>query len=206
MKQFTKIAVVCALAVSLAACGSSASSTAASSAASSEAASSVAASSEAASEAASSEAASVAEGEGYTGTQTASAKGMNGDVTVTITFENGVATACDVDASTETESLGQAAAPTVADAIVAGNTPNVDAVSGSTVTSNAIMEAARPAMTQPASLTDFSEICKKKACASQAPSGTLFPGPDRGFFVRIPAWKNACRNLQKSVDKSILPC
>lgn len=82
MKQFTKIAVVCALAVSLAACGSSASSTAASSAASSEAASSVAASSEAASEAASSEAASVAEGEGYTGTQTASAKGMNGDVTV----------------------------------------------------------------------------------------------------------------------------
>ena len=28
----------------------------------------------------------------------------------------------------------------------------------------------------------------------------------RGFFVRIPAWKNACRNLQKSVDKSILPC
>ena len=39
MKQFTKIAVVCALAVSLAACGSSASSTAASSAASSEAAS-----------------------------------------------------------------------------------------------------------------------------------------------------------------------
>ena len=81
MKQFTKIAVVCALAVSLAACGSSASSTAASSAASSEAASSVAASSEAASEAASSEAASVAEGEGYTGTQTASAKGMNGDVT-----------------------------------------------------------------------------------------------------------------------------
>jgi len=134
MKQFTKIAVVCALAVSLAACGSSASSTAASSAASSEAASSVAASSEAA---------SVAEGEGYTGTQTASAKGMNGDVTVTITFENGVATACDVDASTETESLGQAAAPTVADAIVAGNTPNVDAVSGSTVTSNAIMEAAK---------------------------------------------------------------
>ena len=138
MKQFTKIAVVCALAVSLAACGSSASS-----AASSEAASSVAASSEAASEAASSEAASVAEGEGYTGTQTASAKGMNGDVTVTITFENGVATACDVDASAETESLGQAAAPTVADAIVAGNTPNVDAVSGSTVTSNAIMEAAK---------------------------------------------------------------
>ena len=60
MKQFTKIAVVCALSVSLAACGSSASSTAASSAASSEAASSVAASSEAASEAASSEAASSA--------------------------------------------------------------------------------------------------------------------------------------------------
>lgn len=197
MKQFTKIAVVCALAVSLAACGSSASSTAASSAASSEAASSVAASSEAANEAASSEAASVAEGEGYTGTQTASAKGMNGDVTVTITFENGVATACDVDASTETESLGQAAAPTVADAIVAGNTPNVDAVSGSTVTSNAIMEAARPAMTQPASLTDFSEICKKKACAFKPRRVPFFRAPT-GLFCPDPGLEKC---LQKFAEK-----
>ena len=198
MKQFTKIAVVCALAVSLAACGSAASSTAASSAASSEAASSVAASSEAASEAASSEAASVAEGEGYTGTQTASAKGMNGDVTVTITFENGVATACDVDASTETESLGQAAAPTVADAIVAGNTPNVDAVSGSTVTSTPSWRLPRPAMTQPASLTDFSEICKKKACASKprrvpffrAPTGLFCPDP--GLEKRLQKFAKKC--------------
>ena len=123
MKQFIKIAAVCALAAALAACGSSASSTAASSTAASTAV--------------------AASGEGYTGTETASAKGMNGDVTVTITFENGVATACDVDASTETESLGQAAAPTVAQSIVDGNTPNVDAVSGSTITSNAIMEAAK---------------------------------------------------------------
>ena len=126
-RSFLAAAGLTAAALALTACGGSVSSTASSTASS----------------AASSEAASVAEGEGYTGTQTASAKGMNGDVTVTITFENGVATACDVDASTETESLGQAAAPTVADAIVAGNTPNVDAVSGSTVTSNAIMEAAK---------------------------------------------------------------
>ena len=121
MKKFVKIAVVCALAACLAACGSSASSTTT----------------------ASSAAASTAASEGYTGTQTASAKGMNGDVTVTITFENGAVTACDVDASTETESLGQAAAPTVAQSIVDGNTPNVDAVSGSTITSNAIVEAAK---------------------------------------------------------------
>ena len=127
-RSFLAAAGLSVAALALTACGGSSSSVA---------------SSVASSAAASSEAASVAEGEGYTGTQTASAKGMNGDVTVTITFENGVATACDVDASTETESLGQAAAPTVADAIVAGNTPNVDAVSGSTVTSNAIMEAAK---------------------------------------------------------------
>ena len=88
---------------------------------------------------------------------------------------------------------------------MAGNTPNVDAVSGSTVTSNAIMEAAKAAMTQLVSLTDFSEICKKKACASK-PRRVPFFRARRGFFVRIPAWKNACRNLQKSVDKSILPC
>ena len=39
---------------------------------------------------------------GYTGEQSAAAKGMGGDVTVNITFENGAVTKCDVDASGET--------------------------------------------------------------------------------------------------------
>ena len=97
MKYLAKIAAVCALALCMVACGDSASSTTASSTA----ASSTAASSEAGSEAS-------AEG-GYTGTQTASATGM-GDLSVTLTFENGVVTDCEIDASNETPDIGQVAA------------------------------------------------------------------------------------------------
>lgn len=140
MKYLAKIAAVCALALCMVACGDSASSTAASStAASSTAASSTAASSEAASSEAGSEAS--AEG-GYTGTQTASATGM-GDLSVTLTFENGVVTDCEIDASNETPDIGQVAAEDLAQAIVDGNTPNVDAVASATITSDAVVEAAQ---------------------------------------------------------------
>lgn len=140
MKYLAKIAAVCALALCMVACGDSASSTAASStAASSTAASSTAASSEAATNEAGSEAAT--EG-GYTGTQTASATGM-GDLSVTLTFENGVVTDCEIDASNETPDIGQVAAEDLAQAIVEGNTPNVDAVASATITSDAVVEAAK---------------------------------------------------------------
>lgn len=125
MKYLAKIAAVCALALCMVACGDSASSTAASS---------TAASSEAGSEAS-------AEG-GYTGTQTASATGM-GDLSVTLTFENGVVTDCEIDASNETPDIGQEAAAELAQAIVDGNTPNVDAVASATITSDAVVEAAQ---------------------------------------------------------------
>lgn len=130
MKYLAKIAAVCALALCMVACGDSASSTAASSTA----ASSTAASSEAGSKAS-------AEG-GYTGTQTASATGM-GDLSVTLTFENGVVTDCEIDASNETPDIGQVAAEDLAQAIVDGNTPNVDAVASATITSDAVVEAAQ---------------------------------------------------------------
>ena len=125
MKYLAKIAAVCALALCMVACGDSASSTAASS---------TAASSEAGSEAS-------AEG-GYTGTQTASATGM-GDLSVTLTFENGVVTDCEIDASNETPDIGQVAAEDLAQAIVDGNTPNVGAVASATITSDAVVEAAQ---------------------------------------------------------------
>lgn len=120
MKRILKFAAVCALAACLAACGGSSSNTASSTAAESEAAS------------------------GYTGTQTATAAGMNdGEVKVTITWENGVVTACDVDASTQTDTIGQPAAPKVAQSIVDSNSPEVDGIAGATITSDAIVEAAK---------------------------------------------------------------
>ncbi|HBD85991.1 MAG TPA: FMN-binding protein [Clostridiales bacterium] len=78
----------------------------------------------------------------YSGTQEATAQGM-GQVKVTITFENGVVTACDADVSQETAGIGQTAGPTLTQAIVDNNSPVVDGVSGATMTSNAVMTAAK---------------------------------------------------------------
>lgn len=83
-----------------------------------------------------------AAGAAYTGTQEATASGM-GEVKVSITFDKGVVTACDVDASNETPDIGQLAAPTLAKAIVEKNAPVVDGVSGATLTSEAVVKAAK---------------------------------------------------------------
>ena len=85
-------------------------------------------------------AAPAAAGDGN-GTYTANATGMN-DVSVTITFENGVATDVIVDTSGETAGIGKELGEKFAAAIKTGNTPNVDAVSGATLTSNAVRKAA----------------------------------------------------------------
>lgn len=85
-------------------------------------------------------AAPAAAGDGN-GTYTANAIGMN-DVSVTITFENGVATDVAVDTSGETAGIGKELGEKFAAAIKADNTPNVDIVSGATLTSNAVRKAA----------------------------------------------------------------
>ena len=86
------------------------------------------------------QAGAVAAGDGN-GTYTAKATGMN-DVSVTITFENGVAKDVIVDTSAETAGIGKELGEKFAEAIKAGNTPNVDAVSGATLTSGAVAKAA----------------------------------------------------------------
>lgn len=78
----------------------------------------------------------------YTGT----AKGMGGDVTVTVTLKDSVITDVKAEGKDETEGIGTKALEKLPGEMVDGNTVNVDAVSGATVTSNAIMEAAKAAL------------------------------------------------------------
>ena len=81
------------------------------------------------------------------GTYEAEAQGLFVPVKVTVTVtENEIVTVV-VDATGETPELGGAAAGMMADAIVKAQTPNVDTVSGATVTSNAIIAAATEALT-----------------------------------------------------------
>ena len=76
------------------------------------------------------------------GIYTSSAQGCLSDVTVKVTVTGGRVTGVEIDASGETPELGGAAAETLAAALLkTGSTAGVDAVSGSTLTSQAIFTA-----------------------------------------------------------------
>lgn len=79
----------------------------------------------------------------YTGT----AKGMGGDVTVTLTLKDSVITDVKAEGKDETEDIGTKALEKLPGEIAEGNTVNVDVVGGATITSNAIIEAAKAALT-----------------------------------------------------------
>ena len=84
------------------------------------------------------------------GTYTASAFGMESDVTVTVTVgEDGVAQVT-VDSEGETPGIGQAAAEPLAEAFNAAQSADVEAVSGATITSTAAIDAATKAFEQAA--------------------------------------------------------
>ena len=81
------------------------------------------------------------------GTYSATEKGFGGDITVSLTIDaSGKITKADIDASHETPAVGQAAASKLADAIVSGQTADVDTVSGATITSTAVRTAAAAAL------------------------------------------------------------
>ena len=76
------------------------------------------------------------------GEYTASAVGHNGgDLTVKVVIAGGVIASVEVLSHTETASIAAAPIASVPAAIVANNTPDVDAIAGATVTSNTIMDA-----------------------------------------------------------------
>ena len=83
------------------------------------------------------------------GTYTSSAPGCLSDVEVTVTVSGGKVSEVAIDASGETPELGGAAAETLADALTkAGSTNGVDAVSGATLTSEAVFTAMNDCLSQ----------------------------------------------------------
>lgn len=97
--------------------------------------------------AASSAAASTAEAIYTPGTYTASAKGM-GDLSVSLTFSETAITDVQLDLSNETDSIGQAAGDTLKQAILDAQNANIDGVSGATLTSEAVKQAAANCIAQ----------------------------------------------------------
>ena len=69
---------------------------------------------------------------------TATAKGFGGDVTVTLTIEDGKLTAVKAEGPDETEGIGSKALEELPEAMVARNSVEVDTVASATVTSTAV--------------------------------------------------------------------
>ena len=80
------------------------------------------------------------------GTYTGTAQGKNGDVTVEVTLSDSAITDVKVTEQSETEGIADGALETVPKEIVDSQSLSVDAVSGATITSNAIIEAAKAAL------------------------------------------------------------
>lgn len=82
------------------------------------------------------------------GTYTGVAAGRNGDVKVEVTVSANKIESVKVVEQQETESIAAEALTTVPEAIVKNQSANVDTVSGATITSKAIIEAAKNALEQ----------------------------------------------------------
>ena len=97
---------------------------------------------------ASSSTASGAAGQYIPGTYEGTAEGISSTVKVTMTFSDSAVTDVVVDTSGETASYGAAAADELRKQLMAAGSAEIDGVSGSTVTSNAVMKAAKSCYAQ----------------------------------------------------------
>ena len=83
---------------------------------------------------------------GVSGEFTGTAKGMGGDVTVTLTLTDGKITGCTAEGKDETPGIGTMALEQLPGAIAESGSIAVDGVATATITSDAIKEAAAAAL------------------------------------------------------------
>ena len=93
-------------------------------------------------------AASGAAGTYIPGTYEGTAEGISSTVKVTMTFSDSAVTDVVVDTSGETASYGAAAADQLREQLMAAGSAEIDGVSGSTITSDAVMKAAKSCYAQ----------------------------------------------------------
>ena len=118
-----------------------------------------------------------AEGEAiYTpGTYTATAKGLQSDVTVTMTFDETSIVDVVVDVSGETQGIGAAIGDQVKEQLLSAQTAEIDGVSGATMTSTAVRTAARDCIDQAKGIVN--EVAEAAAAAGPLHSWEVKPEP-----------------------------
>ena len=106
---------------------------------------------------------------GVSGDFTGTAKGFGGDVSVTLTLTDGAITGCTAEGKDETQGVGSEAIAKMPGEIAESGSIAVDGVSGATITSTAIEEAAAAALTA-AGLNpdDYKTAVEKDAAAEDS--------------------------------------
>ena len=92
------------------------------------------------------------------GTYEGTAEGISSTVKVTMTFSDSAVTDVVVDTSGETASFGAAAADELREQLLAAGSAEIDGVSGSTITSDAVMKAAKSCCAQAKGETVVSSV------------------------------------------------
>ena len=111
------------------------------------------------------------------GTYSAKAAGISGDVTVRMTFSTDRITDVVIDASGETPGIGGKAAIELQKRLMATQNAGLDAVSGATVTSDAIARAAQKCIDQAQGKIPVEVISTKKTEAATTPGDWLGKPP-----------------------------
>lgn len=130
-----------------------------------------------------------AAGQYIPGTYEGTAEGISSTVKVTMTFSDSAVTDVVVDTSGETASFGAAAADELREQLLAAGSAEIDGVSGSTITSDAVMKAAKSCYAQ----------AKGEAVVSSVPLPT---GDENDWLGKEPDIDEAA--ITETVDTDIL--
>jgi len=129
------------------------------------------------------------------GTYSAKAMGLESEVTVTMTFDETSITDVVIDVSGETPGIGGAIGETMQDAILTAQSGNVDAVTGASITSNAIRTAANDCIAQ-----------AQGAAPATAAESTEAPAAENDWLGEAPEISDADVEEEISADILVIGC
>ena len=133
------------------------------------------------------------------GTYTATAQGMNGEVTVSVTFDNSSIKKITIDKHQETVGISDAAIKQIPEQIIKMQSLAVDTVSGASVTSKAILSAVSSAVEQAGGDVDTLKMSKMQAKAGKTVQKTADVIVVGGGGAGLSAAIAACQNNAKVI-------
>ena len=95
-------------------------------------------------------------------TYTATEQGFGGEISVSLTIEDGVLQDVQIIGDAETEGVGKRAVETMPAAMVEANSVEVEGISGATISSTAILNAAKAALLESGATLEKAEVSESK--------------------------------------------